>query len=136
MVNSARILAAAVALIGASPSSAAVVAGVVPVGVWGGDQAILTVGEDGASLKTGCAEGHIPGPVRVDRKGRISAHGTFQSFTPGPQRADEEPGALDAAFTGRMSGQTLRLTVRASADPAAHSFTLRRDAHPKLIRCL
>ena len=63
-------------------------------GVWGGDQAILTVGEAGASLKTGCAEGHIAGPLRIDRRGRISAQGTFQSFTPGPQRADEEPGAV------------------------------------------
>ncbi len=131
MVNSARILAAAVVLIGASPASAAVL-----TGVWGGDQAILTVGEDGASLKTGCAEGHIPGPVRIDRRGRIAARGTFQSFTPGPQRADEEPGALAAAFTGRLRGQTLSLTVRAAAERTAHSFTLRRDAHPKLIRCL
>ena len=131
MVSVARILAAAVALVAASPASAAVLSG-----VWGGDQAILTVGQDGASLKTGCAEGHIAGPVRIDRKGRISAHGTFQSFTPGPQRADEEPGALDAAFTGRLRGQTLRLSVRPAAERTAHSFTLHRDAHPKLIRCL
>ena len=102
-------------------------------GVWGGDQSILTLSADGGRLETGCAQGEITGPVRIDAKGEFRAKGQFQSFRPGPQREDEAP-PPQVSFTGRVSGETMELDVRGGG-PDRH-LVLKRDAHPRLIRCL
>lgn len=106
-------------------------------GVWGARGAMLTVGADGARLEQDCASGSF-GPVHIDAHGRFKTTGRFETFQPGPQRADvdEAPGGAggNASFDGVVQGNTLRLTVHPAGAPA-HDLTLTRGMRVKLIRC-
>jgi hypothetical protein len=122
------VLAAAVAIAGMAQAAPAPL-----TGVWGGDQTILTLRANGGSLESSCAQGQIKGPVVLDDKGQFAAEGSFQTFRGGPQREDET-GAPRAAFTGKVDGDTLVLTIQGDGPP--RRFSLTRDARPRLLRCL
>jgi len=130
-IRNAMLLGAAFAMTGAASPPASL------SGVWGARGAILTVGADGARLEQDCASGSF-GPVRVDAHGRFKANGRFETFQPGPQRADvdEAPGGAggNASFDGAVNGNTLRLTIH-SAEGGAHDLTLTKGMRVKLIRC-
>ena len=102
-------------------------------GIWGGRQAVLTVTADGARLEAACAQGGITGPIRLDRRGRFTAQGSFEAFTGGPQRADGE-GLASARYSGEVHGSTMTLVVRAAGVPP-EVLTLTRGVRPKLVRC-
>jgi hypothetical protein len=129
MTRSKLAIAAAAAAIAATANATPAAL----TGVWGGDQSILTLRADGGRLESGCAQGEITGPVRVDAKGRFRAKGQFQSFRPGPQREDEAP-ALRVAFTGRVDGDTMDLAIRGGGSD--RHLILKRDVRPRLVRCL
>ncbi len=104
-------------------------------GVWGGDQAILTLTQDGGTLTAGCAQGRLNGPVSLDAHSRFTAAGVLDATAQaGPQRADLRPQTESAQFTGAVEGETLRLTVR--SDAGERTYVLTRGARPKIIRCL
>jgi hypothetical protein len=101
-------------------------------GQWGARGANLSVGADGARLEQDCASGSFA-PVAIDANGRFSAKGRYDAHGSGPQRADVPPGG-NAAFEGRLDGDTLRLTIR-PAEGAPQQLTLLRGKRAKLIRC-
>ncbi len=102
-------------------------------GVWAGDQTIVTFTAKGARIEQGCADGTISVPVRLDRHRRFSATGTYDAQKPGPQLETDE-GPPPAIFSGKIVGQTLRLTIRPLGG-AEHTYTLQQDAKMKLLRC-
>ncbi|SRR5713101_4649182 len=110
-------------------------------GRWGGPHAELTVGDDGARLEFDCAQGHIPGPLRLKADGRFDFKGTYRPERPGPQWEDEAPGTAGRAaarYQGRVEGSTMTLTVRSSAADRAElgTFTLTQGKPGALRKCL
>jgi hypothetical protein len=128
MSKSALVVLAALAIAGMVQAAPAPL-----TGIWGGDQTILTLRANGGSLESSCAQGQITGAVVLDDKGQFAAEGSFQTFRGGPQR-DDESGAPRAAFTGKVKGDTMVLTIQGEGAP--RRFTLTRDARPRLLRCL
>ena len=102
-------------------------------GVWSGGRLELTSSPDATRVTTDCAEGDFA-PLRPDRHGRFSAHGTYAASAPGPQLADA-PGGAPATIAGRFSGNTMTLTI-ATAGMASEAHHLVRGRHVKLVRCL
>lgn len=100
-------------------------------GVWGGEQVTLTVGENEAILRLGCAEARIAGPIRLDDTGRFDADGLYTAFEGGPSTASERP--VKARFEGVVSGEQLSLTVQHGA---TETYRLTRGLQSKVIRCL
>ncbi|MFD1613359.1 hypothetical protein ACFSCW_16270 [Sphingomonas tabacisoli] len=102
-------------------------------GVWSTPGAILTVDEGGSGrLEQDCAMGSF-GPVKADAHGRFQTTGRFETYQPGPQRADDDAGA-PARFEGAVEGDTLRLTVHPHGGQP-QSWTLAKGKRIKLIRC-
>lgn len=135
MSNAILILITAAALSGA-PTPSDLLTGDPLAGGWGGDGVILTVRSDGARLQADCARGNMDGAIKVDSEGRFAAKGRFEQYSGGPQRADEPASPPLATYEGRIVGDILTLKVKAGSNPVARTYTLRRGAHPKLMRCL
>jgi len=106
-------------------------------GAWAGDQLQLRIDGQGGHIETGCAHGHIIGPIKLAADGRFTASGTFQVHRGGPQRADEaaEP-APAARFSGEVKDGLMRLEILPKGAAAPEVFRLRSGARIKLIRCL
>lgn len=104
-------------------------------GTWGGPGAMLTLDAQGGKLAQDCGGGRF-GPVKADARGKFKAAGQFETYRPGPQRADEpgEAGAPAATYEGTIAGDTIRLTIRPAAGPA-QTLTLVKGKRVKLIRC-
>ncbi|MBA2920688.1 hypothetical protein GON01_06705 [Sphingomonas sp. MAH-20] len=101
-------------------------------GQWGAPGANLIVGADGARIEQECAGGSFASAT-PGADGRFTAKGRYESYGPGPQRADETA-AANATFEGRLQGDTLRLTIR-PANGTPQQLTLLRGKRAKLIRC-
>jgi hypothetical protein len=102
-------------------------------GVWGGDNAILTVAADGADVEFECAHGRIAQPIRIDGKGDFDLAGTYEAETPGPSRDDGPPPA-PARYQGAIRGDTLTLVV-SRADQGIGSYSLTRGRAVVLRKC-
>ena len=81
-----------------------------PVGVWGGDQAGLTVTSTGAATRFFCAHGAIEQSILLDSSGRFEAGG-YYVFEGGPTPIDDTPFRQPAIYTGSSDGKTMTLTV-------------------------
>jgi hypothetical protein len=91
-------LLAAAACSGPSPVS-------VPKGEWGGRNMQLFVDDAGASASFKCgAQGRINQPLVVSDTGSFDLSGTYDPVL-------VNGGARPARYNGRLSGQTLQLTV-------------------------
>ena len=111
--------------------------GQVEAGVWGGRGIQLAVGEGGARVEYDCAHGEIAGPVALDAEGRFSLGGTLTPERGGPAHAGESPKSFPARYEGRVSGQTMTLTVtRADTGERVGTYTLTRGAEARLFKCL
>ena len=76
-------------------------------GRWGGDNAGLIVENTVAHVHIGCTLGDATGPIRPDAGGRFEAVGTYNVDAYPVDRGITHP----ARFTGRITGQTMTLTV-------------------------
>lgn len=103
-------------------------------GVWGGERTVVTFTANGAQVQQDCAEGSFTGPLRLNAAGKFRAKGVFQTFSGGPQQADEA--IPTAVFSGHVKGKTMTLTIQPKVGSPAQSLTLREGVRPKLIRCL
>ncbi len=103
-----------------------------PGGDWGGEQVVLSIGEDKARLRLGCADAEFDAPVSLDTDRRFSADGLYTAHGGGPSTASERP--VKARFEGVLAGDWLTLTVR-YADQA-ETYRLAHGVQAKVIRCL
>jgi hypothetical protein len=108
-------------------------------GSWGGPHISLELAKDGGRVEYDCAHGTIAGPVIPDREGRFEAAGTHSAEHPGPVREeDERREGQPVRYRGKVSGETLTLTVMPAGDTNEEigTFTLTRGATPRLMKCL
>ena len=105
-------------------------------GVWGGDRAIFVVGAERATLQTDCGQGELKMPMKRLGAGSSTSMGTFQVFTGGPQRADEDPKPPAVRYSARWAGDQLTLRLEGHDLASPLTFRLRRGERPKLARCL
>ncbi len=104
-------------------------------GEWGGEHIGLTITDAGSSLEFDCASGTIPGPFAVDAEGHFNLSGTYTPGTGGPEPITPPP-AQDATYSGRVSGQSMTLTVDIAGNLPGFSYELRQSREPQLLRCL
>lgn len=111
--------------------------GRVDAGAWGGDHIRLDVTADGATTEYDCAHGTIDEPLVLDRNSRFSVAGTHTFEHGGPVRLDEPPNRHPARYDGRLSGDTLQLTVTVTdTQQGTGTFTVTRGVAPRLVKCL
>ncbi|MBS0502845.1 MAG: hypothetical protein JSS55_03390 [Proteobacteria bacterium] len=103
-------------------------------GVWSGPGAMLAVSPTGGLLQQDCSAGRF-GPVKLSRSGTFKVRGTWEDYAPGPQSADAAPVAAKADFEGRITGDTLALTIKRPGRPH-QTISLLKGKRAKLIRCL
>jgi hypothetical protein len=124
------LLAAGGLLIGAGAAGAA---NPPLVGMWGGEQAILTLDAQGGRLELGTGHALLSGAIRPDAKGRFIAKGLYFAEPPGPTLADKPPQQAPARFEGVVARDELVLKMKArGVEPQA--FTLKANRRIKLIR--
>ena len=105
-------------------------------GTFGGDRVNATFTADGARLDFDCAVAEIDGAVLPDGEGRFVARGRYLADHAGPIAGDAAPQAVATVFEGRIAGDTLRLELKVTGEPAPRVLTLVRGQHVKLVRCL
>ena len=103
------------------------------VGMWGGDQAVLTLDIGGGRLETPTGHAVLTGPVRPNAKGRFIAKGVYFNDPPGPTIADKAPDQTAARFEGVVTGAEMSLRLQTRGAPAQR-FNLTANRRVKLIR--
>lgn len=108
-----------------------------PLGVWGGKGAQVTVTADGVSIDYGCDSGRIDQRPKTDSSGRFSAQGTHTFGSGGPRDPnDPAPKAPKAAYSGVRSGDVLKFSVSLpDLNRAYGNFTVTRGQRAVLERC-
>jgi hypothetical protein len=108
----------------------------IQVGVWGGDHIRLQVSDKGAEIEYDCARGTIEQPVVVDRAGRFDLKGKHTAEGHGPMRRDREPAPRPAHYTGKITGDTMTLTVTLTDNSETlGDFTLTRGSQGEVFKC-
>jgi hypothetical protein len=114
-------------------------------GLWGGPHVRFDVRENGAAIEFDCGYASIDHRIPVDADGRFDVLGTYESAG-GPARATtaNEDAASNSRPTGRsirvsgvVSGTTMTLKIVVIDETQSLGrFELRRDAAPRLRKCL
>ena len=107
----------------------------IATGVWGGEHVHMKVGAKSATIEYDCAKGVINGPLVVDSKGEFNLHGTHTMERGGPIRADAEPKAHPATYTGSIKGNTMTLTLKLEGSDDNETFTLEKGKPGELVKC-
>lgn len=131
-IRSGLLAAIAIACTAASPAKDGAL-----TGSWGGLHIGVELTAEGGRVEYDCAHGTIDGPVVPDGEGRFEAAGTHTAEHGGPVREGEEGAGRPARYRGKAAGKTLTLTVTlADSNEEIGTFTLTRDAAPRITRCL
>lgn len=105
-------------------------------GAWGGPNIGIVFDGGLANIEYDCASGTIDGPVYPAAGGRFTAIGTHRPGQGGPVRVGQIFTTLRAKYSGRVSDDTMTLTVGLENGTHLGPFTLTRGAEPQLTRCL
>jgi hypothetical protein len=104
-------------------------------GTWGGKGIVVEVTDTGATVEYDCAHGTIE-RLEVGRDGGFEAQGTHTPESLGPTRAGAEPVTRPARYTGRISGDTMTLTVTlADTIEKVGNFSLGRGQRTRIVKC-
>lgn len=109
----------------------------IPVGVWGGEHIRLQVTEKGAEIEYDCARGTIEQPIVLNSQGRFDVTGRHTAQHAGPIRRDEEEsGGRPARYTGKISDDTMTLSVTLTdKSESIGTFTLTRGSAGRVFKC-
>lgn len=136
--NKWRTVLLTVALIIGTTSAASYARGVdrsIPPGIWGGEHLRVEITSGGATLEFDCAHGAIDEPLRLDKRARFSAQGTYTPERGGPVRRGDSPSSA-ARYSGVVKGDTITLTVKLEAgNQRIGIYTLTRGTDPLLTKC-
>ena len=105
-------------------------------GVWRAPGAVLTIGGQRSRIELATAEASIDGPINADAQGRFKTKGQFQTYTPGPQRADEPPMMRHAHIQGRVTADRLEMTVQVEGESTMRRYVFKKGQPAKLIRMM
>lgn len=104
-------------------------------GVWGGDHIRMEIDRDRARLEYDCATGTIDQPIVLDASGKFTVKGSYGPEHHGPRR-DGQTASARARYVGRVTGETMTLTVTLEAGAQqVGRFTLKRGNDPLLTKC-
>lgn len=109
--------------------------GTIVTGAWNGPNLSLTLDDRGGTAEYDCAHGGLSAPVIVDATGAFKVVGVHVREHGGPIRVDEVPDSLAATYIGRWTGDGITMRVLVGADTLG-PFALKRDAAPRLMKCL
>jgi hypothetical protein len=130
----ACLLSAALVGCGSSPTASSPM---VLSGVWGGEHVTLTVNDTSSHLEFDCAHGDVPSALKPAADRTFAVSGTFVREHGGPIREDEKVDVRPATYIGRVTGQTMQLTIRLTdPDSLIGTFTLTHGAPGRLLKCL
>jgi hypothetical protein len=108
----------------------------VPVGMWGGDHALLTVTAASAAIEFDCAHGTLQAPIGLTH-GDFDVAGEFVQEHGGPIREGEQVVRQPARYRGTIDKQTMTLRVMVidtSQDVGTFSLTL--GVSGRVFKCL
>ena len=105
-------------------------------GVWGARGVALTVEAKQIRIDLDTGAAVIDGPLQTDATGRFKAAGHFEHYLPGPQRADQPVAIHKVRIDGRVTGNTMALTMRVAGEAIARKYILTQGRRTKLIRPL
>jgi len=108
-----------------------------PSGSWGATGIHLDVTDSGGTLDYDCAHGTISEPLVLDSDGRFDVKGLHFREHGGPVRENEENRGQPVRYVGRVTGDTMTLTVRPEAsDTPIGEYSLARGKTGRLRKCL
>jgi hypothetical protein len=105
-------------------------------GVWGGDHVRFEVTDAGASIEHDCAHAEIAQPITLDGEGNFDAKAEYVVERGGPIRRDAPPATRPARYAGRVSGDTLTVTVTLTdTNEDAGTYKLTRGSQGRVMKC-
>ena len=104
-------------------------------GSWAGDGFALRVAPTGVVVQGKCASGMITEQIVPDKTGAFTATGYYNPYTSGYRLSDLAPRDKLATFNGKVSGNTLILTMRMIGRTDESRYVLKRDAKVKFGKC-
>jgi hypothetical protein len=107
-----------------------------PARTWGGTGINLEVTKAGGRVEYDCAHGTIDQPLVFDRRGRFDVVGMHFLEHGGPVREGEEAKGQAVRYSGRVTGDTMRLTVKLPDGRVLGPYTLVRGRAGRLRKCL
>ena len=107
-----------------------------PARTWGGTGIRLEVTAAGGRVEYDCGHGTIDRPLVFDRRGRFDVSGMHFPEHGGPVREGEEAKGQPARYTGRVTGDTMRLTVKLPDGRVLGAYTLVRGRAGRIRKCL
>jgi hypothetical protein len=117
---------------------------VLETGSWGGPHVRFGVTEDGAAIEFDCGYASIDHRIPLDANGRFDFSGIYESGG-GPATAtaanedsasNSRPAGKSIRVSGVVSIETMKLKVVIDGTQSPETFELRRNAAPRLYKCL
>ncbi len=109
----------------------------VALGSWGGSGIELIIEKGSAGIRYDCAEAEIDSKIMISEQGNFSVEGVYIRRTPGPIRVGKSPQRQPAIFEGKVSGNTMTLSVTLTeSKEKIGEFTLKKDSNGVIRRCL
>lgn len=103
-------------------------------GEWAGDGFAVRSTPTGTMVQGQCAWGKIEGRILLDRDGSFRATGYFNPYMSGYKLSDLARRDKPAMFEGRVTGKTMKLTLRIAKKPDRR-LVLRQGAKTKFPKC-
>lgn len=103
-------------------------------GNWAGDGFALRATTTGYVVQGKCASGKITSQIVTDAAGSFRAGGYFNPYSTGYRLSDVGRRDVPAVFSGRLSGNSLALTLAVAGRDEAH-FVLKQGARIRFPKC-
>ncbi|MPY90892.1 MAG: hypothetical protein GEU99_23630 [Luteitalea sp.] len=105
-------------------------------GLWGGQQARLTVTANGGTVEYDCGHGGIDQPIATDADGRFVATGWHVQEQGGAVREGAADQKLAARYVGRVRNDDMTLSVELTeSGTKLGTFSLEHGKPVRLVKC-
>lgn len=105
------------------------------IGTWGGDNLLVEITAEGATIDFGCARGSISEKILPDSHGKFSVKGFYKAETGGPTRQGNEAGE-PAIYEGTITGHKLTFEVKLErGNESVGTFKAEKGKRVRLRRC-
>jgi hypothetical protein len=109
----------------------------VPVGLWGGERAELSVKDpsNGGFIQFDCGNVRIVSPLEIDGNGNFMWKAAYQSGG-GPSSVTPGSPPRDALITGATDGKTIKFSVQIAGSMSQPTFVLQLGVKANFGICL
>jgi hypothetical protein len=105
------------------------------IGSWGGENLLVEISADGATVEYGCARGTISEKIVPDSDGKFSVKGFHLAERGGPTRQGSERGE-PAIYTGTIEGNMMTFEVKLEkGNESVGTFKVEKGKKVRLRRC-